>query len=85
MIEGIGWIAVLIAGVAALIAAFVHPRDKSPAKAPVAPPDPEPTQVAQTIIENTASGEIDAIMDDLQGEDPAGDIADALNRARRGR
>ena len=85
MIEGLGWLTLIVAGVAAVIAAFVHPRPQSAANTPVLPPDPEPTQAVRDAIKNAASDDIGAIEDDVAGDDPAGDIADASDSARSDR
>lgn len=91
MTESLGWMVAALVAVGALIVGWLRSSrvgelgPYAPGKHVAFPPvDPEGVRERATVVEAT-EGDIEAILEGLETDDPAGAIADASNRSRSSR
>ena len=83
MVESIGWAVAILAALVAVVGRCVSNKRNARARTPTAPPDQVAASHARDAIETAAQRDMDAIDDALEGDDPAGDVADLANRRKR--
>ena len=73
----------ILAALVAVVGRCVSAKRNARAKVPTGPPDQVAASHARDAIETAAQRNLDAIDDALEGDDPAGDVADMANRRKR--
>ena len=83
MAESLGWAVAILAALAAVVGRCVSAKRRKVTRVPTAPPEQVAASHARDAIETAAQRNLDAIDDALEGDDPAGDVADMANRRKR--
>jgi hypothetical protein len=83
VVDSLGWAVAILAALAAAVGRCVSAKRRRRSGPPTAPPPQVATAHAIDAIETAAQGNLDTIADALEGDDPAGDVADLANRRKR--
>ena len=83
MVDSLGWAVAILAALVAVVGRFVSAKRRKVTRVPTAPPEQVAASHARDAIETAAQRDMGAIDDALEGDDPAGDVADMANRRKR--